>query len=83
MMHAGRFATCDRLKRVHALLADGGEHSTLEIGRAMGVCAVNSIVAELRANGAVIDCRQAIDPRTRRRRWYYRMLAPVPEAAAA
>ena len=81
-INAGRLATCERLQRAHALLADGAEHSTLEILRAAGVCAVNSVVAELRANGAWIECRQAKDPATGRRVWYYLMIAPAPQLEA-
>ncbi len=82
-IHAGRLATCDRLKAVHALLSDGAEHSTAEIIRAAGVCAVNSVIAELRANGAWIECRQGKDPATGKRAWYYRLIAPAPQAEAA
>ena len=67
MMHAARLARSPRLRRVHALLTDGKEHSTLEIVNGAQVCAVNSIVAELRANGADINCRRTGDV------WYYRM----------
>ena len=76
-LHAARIATSDRLRRVHDLLADYNEHSTLEIVATAQVCAVNSIIAELRANGAVIVCTQRRDPESGRRSWYYRMLAPA------
>lgn len=55
-MHAARIEHSDRLRRVAELLADGAEHSTLGIVREAGVCAVNSIVAELRQNGWEITC---------------------------
>lgn len=73
MMHAARIESSPRLQRVHALLSDGAEHSTLEIVAGARVCAVNSIVAELRENGCYIECRQAKDPLTGRRVWLYRM----------
>ena len=76
-MHAANLERSARLRRVHDLLADGGEHSTLEIVLLARVCAVNSIVAELRTNGCAIECRQA-----RRlhggRVWLYRMTPSGP-----
>ncbi len=77
MMHAASLASSERLQRVHALLMDGNEHSTLEIITEAQVCAVNSIIAELRANGAAIVCRQVRNPYSRRRVWRYRMLSPA------
>ena len=77
-MHAALLEQSPRLKRVHALLADDAEHSTLDIVRAAGVCAVNSCIAELRANGAVISCRQTVDRATGKRIWVYRMSRPAP-----
>ena len=46
----------ERLQRVLALLQDGRPRTTMEIIHAAGVCAVNSIVSELRANGLRIEC---------------------------
>lgn len=56
-----------RLKRVHDFLKDGKPHSTLEIVKKAKVCAVSSVVSELRANGLDIDCQRKAD------RWYYRL----------
>ena len=56
-MHAASLDRSDRLRRVFALLADGREWSTRDLVRAADVCAVNSIVSELRANGATITTR--------------------------
>ena len=81
-MHAASLDRSERLRRVYALLADGAEHSTMEIAREAGVCAVNSCVAELRANGAMITCRQSVAFHGQRI-WLYRMLAPVPAEDAA
>jgi len=64
--HAARVSSSDRLKRVDELLADGREYSTLEIIQACEVCAVNSIIDELRDNGRVIQCRREGN------RWLYR-----------
>lgn len=67
-MHAARLEKSERLQRVAALLEDGRWHSTLDIVIGAGVCAVNSCVAELRANGFDIACR-----RVGRDRFEYRM----------
>jgi len=66
-MKAARLETSQRLQRVAALLADGREYSTLDIVIGASVCAVNSCIAELRANGCAIACRRVGDV------WYYRM----------
>lgn len=76
-MHASRLASSFRLQRVARLLADGAEYSTLDIIAQAGVCAVNSIVAELRHNGIGIACRRcgAI--------WLYRISPPTTKGARA
>lgn len=56
-----------RLQRVAKYLSDGQEHTTLDIVSGAQVCAVNSIIAELRANGHEIKCQRRGD------RWFYRM----------
>ena len=61
-MHAAHLDRSPRLQRVRELLSDGREHSTLDIVREAGVCAVNSIIAELRANGLDIACRRETRP---------------------
>ena len=71
-MHAARLERSPRLKRVFDLLADGREHSTQDIVREADVCAVNSIIAELRANGLAIECRQVVEPLFGRV-WVYRL----------
>lgn len=68
-MHAARIDHSPRLQRVVDLLADGREHSTMEIIDAARVCAVNSVIAELRVNGIHIVCRRVGDV------WYYRQEA--------
>ncbi len=72
--HAARLATSSRLQRVHRLLSDGEEHSTLDIQNNARVCVAGTCVAELRRNGATIICTQRNEPTGRR--WYYRMLKP-------
>jgi len=82
MMHAARLDRSPRLMRVHALMADGRERSTLEIAQAAQVCAVSACISELRANGAEILCRQAIRPATGERMWIYRLVRPVRSQGA-
>ena len=82
-MHAARLSRSPRLQRVHALLSDGLERSTLDIAVQAEVCAVNSVIAELRANGAWIECRQIRNPASGAPIWLYRMIAPCPQAEEA
>lgn len=77
-MHAARYATSPRLRRTQAFLRDGKERSTMDIVRGACVCAVNSVIAELRENGAVIECRQEV--RETGRVFLYRMISPVKES---
>ena len=71
-MHAAHIDRSERLQRVEALLSDGAEHSTLDIVTGAQVCAVNSIISELRANGREIHCRQTAG-NSGQRIWLYRM----------
>ena len=73
-MNAATLENSDRLRRVLAVLADGNERTTLDIIAYARVCAVNSCIAELRANGLDISCRRQGDL------WYYQLQTP-PEAA--
>jgi predicted transcriptional regulator len=66
-MNAANLTKSDRLQRVFKLLSGGGEYTTLEIIQKAGVCAVNSIISELRQNGYQIDCQRRND------KWFYRM----------
>ena len=68
-MHAARLDKSERLQRVAKLLKRGGWHSTMDIIQRAQVCAVNSIVAELRANGWQIECQRTGDV------WRYRRVA--------
>lgn len=47
-----------RLRRVYRLLADGDEHSTLEIVTQARVLAVNSAANDLRKRGIGVTCRR-------------------------
>ena len=76
-MNAATLSKSDRLQRVKKFLADHKPHSTLEIVKKANVCAVNSIVSELRANGVPIHCQRRGD------RWYYRMERHKERSAAS
>jgi hypothetical protein len=58
-----------RLQKVFNILLDGNEHTTRDLIRKSGMCAINSICAELRVNGIKIDCQRRGD------RWYYKLSA--------
>ena len=66
-MNSARLDHSERLQRVASLLKKGGEFTTLDIVVQAQVCAVNSIISELRANGMNISCQRRGD------RWFYRM----------
>lgn len=55
-MHFAKITKSERLKKVLSLLKRGGRYSTFQIIEACKVCAVNSIIAELRCNGYNINC---------------------------
>jgi hypothetical protein len=77
-MRAARIERSSRLQRVAELLSDGRWYSTLDIIVGAGVCAVNSCVAELRANGLEIACR-----RVGKERFEYRLIRAGADAEAA
>jgi hypothetical protein len=66
-MNAASIEKSERLGRVLDLLSQGGDFSTLDIIKQANVCAVNSIVAELRQNGFDINCQRRGD------KWFYRL----------
>lgn len=66
-MNNARYEKSPRLQRVAAYLQDGQPHSTMDIITNACVCAVNSIVSELRLNGFEIDCWRSNNA------WYYRL----------
>jgi hypothetical protein len=71
---AAKLETSPRLQRVLKLL-DENDHrwlTTRMIMRRCSVCAVNTVIAELRENGAVIDCKTDV-MRDGKRRWSYRL----------
>ncbi|MDW7643423.1 MAG: helix-turn-helix domain-containing protein [Desulfuromonadales bacterium] len=58
-IHYAKIEESERLQRVHRLLTNGGWHSTRDIMRAADVCAVNTVITELRCNGYDIVTRCA------------------------
>ena len=56
-MHYAKLRTSPRLQRVLGLLSSGREYSTMDIIRRANVCAVNSIISEIRHNGIAVKCR--------------------------
>jgi hypothetical protein len=65
-MNAASVKTSERLQRVDRLLSDGKARTTRDIIHGACVCAVNSIIAELRLNGREIICHREGD------KFYYR-----------
>lgn len=57
MIHYARAEHSRRLQRVLGVLSDRRWHTTREIIRLGQVCAVNTIVSELRRNGFVVECQ--------------------------
>lgn len=57
MIHAAKPENSDRLKRVLDVLKKG-RATTREILFLANVCAVNTCISELRANGFNIECKQ-------------------------
>lgn len=58
MIHYAKIENSPRLQRVLELLKTGLEYSTREIIHMADVCAVNTIITELRRNGIKINVRQ-------------------------
>jgi hypothetical protein len=56
MMHAAKIDDSPRLQKVRDFLRRKGSATTREISKACDVYAVNSIIAELRANGFSVAC---------------------------
>ena len=80
MIHAAMLDSSPRLRRAHELLKSGKEYSTKEVMLLADVCAVNSCISELRANGCRIDCRQSVSL-SGKRIWLYKMRASGAAAA--
>ena len=83
-MHAAKLEKSPRLSRVYRLLSDGREYSTREIADRARVCAVSSIISELRdrPNGADIRCCLIVRHSTGQRFYLYRLVQPVKGATS-
>ena len=57
-MNYAKLDKSERLKRAFKLLSDKGLHSTRDIIRCAHVCAVNSVISELRENKKKITCKR-------------------------
>lgn len=68
IMHSARLDKSQRLQRVLKVLSDTKPHTTRDIIRKASVCAVNSIISELRDNGFKIECQRIGD------KWFYWMV---------
>lgn len=66
-IHAASVEKSDRLRRVADVLGRGGWLSTRDLIEQAHVCAVNSCIAELRAQGFKIETKRED------RRWFYRL----------
>ena len=60
-MNSARLSKSKRLQRVAKLLKTGKPYSTMQIINKARVCAVNSIISELRQNGMNILCIRSGD----------------------
>ena len=77
-MHHAKLDTSPRLQRaLIALQSSRGWITTRTLIRKANVCAVNAVIAELRENGATIECKQEVDAKGQRR-WFYRLVS-APE----
>ena len=64
-MHSANISKSDRLQRVLKILMDGNKHTTRDLIRKAKVCAVNSIISEIRDNGLKVMCERKAD------KWFY------------
>lgn len=77
-MNSAKLKTSPRLRRTLATLEDAaatseGWMTTRALIWAAGICAVSSVIAELRDNGCKIETRQATVS-GEARRWEYRLI---------
>lgn len=57
-IHYAKIDKSARLQRLRDFLADGKEHSTLDIIHGANIAAVSAAVTELRENGFKVACRK-------------------------
>lgn len=55
--HYAKIENSPRLQRTLKFLSDGLSHTTREIIIGADICAVSTVIHELRLNGKVIECR--------------------------
>jgi hypothetical protein len=79
-MHAATLKNSSRLQAVHSLLLDGQEHSTRDIIKRTGMCAINSIISELRENKIRIDCRYVGETENGNSEYAYKLSGPASGA---
>lgn len=82
-MHAAKLETSPRLRRALTVLEGrrGEWIGTRTLIREARICAVNSVIAELRVNGCVIECEQR--KHGKERRWVYRLTASPSDRGQA
>lgn len=73
MNHASLKSSARLRRTLKALIEAKGWVSTATLIRRACICAVNSVIAELRENGCDISCEQRMDHATGKRRWVYRL----------
>lgn len=72
-MHSAKLSRSPRLQRALRFLQEaGGPVTTRAIMRGARVCAVNTVIAELRENGAKINCFQIM--KNGERRFFYALI---------
>lgn len=64
-MNSATLSKSDRLQRVLKVLLDGNKHTTRDIIRKAHVCAVNSIIIEIRDNWFKVMCE------CKANKWFY------------
>ena len=57
-MHHANYDKSERLQRTERVLSTGRWYSTLELIILAKICAVSSVISELRRNGFDIECRR-------------------------
>lgn len=72
-MNYSNIKTSNRLKRIAEYLSDGLHHTTRDIVKSTGLCAVSATISELRANGASIECNYSHKTPSGAKVYIYRM----------
>ncbi|WP_425091973.1 hypothetical protein [Tropicimonas sp. S265A] len=72
-MNAASLKRSPRLQRTLRVLQRGGAFTTRDLVRKARILAVNSVIAELRQNGCVIECRT--ETLKGQRRYFYQLIS--------